>query len=112
MRLRLGHATSFGATLPTLPESLRAPREDLEHADAIVHAMRRIERARHFFLRYHQVVSVWDITIPDSAGSGVATVTALRGAAERGPRLAAVTVSPHRSWARKIRDPRSRSRHI
>ena len=46
-RLRLGHAASFGATLPTPPESLRAPREDPEHADATVHVMRRIERVRY-----------------------------------------------------------------
>ena len=46
-RLMLGHAASFGATLPTPPESLRLPREDPEHADATVHVMRRIERVRY-----------------------------------------------------------------
>ena len=46
-RLRLGHTASFGATLPTLPESLRLPCEDPEHADATVHVMRRIERVRY-----------------------------------------------------------------
>ena len=33
--------------LPTLPESLRMPHEDPEHADATVHVMRRVERVRY-----------------------------------------------------------------
>ena len=115
-RLRLGYTDSFEATLPALPESLCLLREDLEHADATVHVMRRIERVRYSSTldptNFCSVIIKWSLfqisrsLILRDRVRQLLPLRVVRPNVAHDPRVS--RKPPQRSWSRKIRNPRPR----